>query len=85
MLLTDEQKQQADDLLLTYTEMSMALSTRIDPEVYARRKQERLAERDAWDAKLASMADAMIERCAYEPVGRGPGRESEPPPLGGRR
>ena len=72
MILSDEQKQQADRLLLTYTEMSVALKTRIAPEVYAQRKQELLADRDAWEAKLSGMSDAMLERAAYfAPYGRG--------------
>lgn len=72
MILTDEQKAEAERLLLTYTEMSVALKTRIPPETYARHKQELLADRDAWDAKLSGMSDAMLERAAYfAPYGRG--------------
>ena len=72
MILTDEQKAEAERLLLTYTEMSVALKTRILPETYAQRKQELLADRDAWDAKLSGMSDAMLERAAYfAPYGRG--------------
>jgi hypothetical protein len=55
MMLTDEQKRQADELGLTYTEMSVALKTRIQPETYAQRKLELLSERDAWDAKVAAI------------------------------
>jgi hypothetical protein len=62
MILTDEQKLQADDLGLTYTEMSVALKTRIPPETYAQRKQEALADRDAWEAKLSVMSDALLKR-----------------------
>jgi len=72
MPLTDEQKAEADQLLLTYTEMSVALKTRIPPETYAQRKQELLAERDAWEARLSGMSNAMLSRAAYfAPYGRG--------------
>jgi hypothetical protein len=65
VILTDDQKTQADRLLLTYTEMSVALRTRIAPDVYAKHKQELLAERDAWEAKLSGMSDAMLERATH--------------------
>lgn len=52
MILTDEQREQAKALGLTYTEMTVALKTRIPPETYAERKRELLAERDAWEAKM---------------------------------
>jgi hypothetical protein len=65
--LTDEQRQEADRLLLTYTEMSVALATHIAPEVYAQHKAEMQAERDAWDAKMAAMGEAMLESAATCP------------------
>jgi hypothetical protein len=52
MMLTDEQKSQADKLGLTYMEMAVAIKTRIPPETYAERKRELLAERDEWEAKM---------------------------------
>ncbi len=66
MMLTDEQKAQADKLGLTYTEMSVALKTRIPPETYAERKRELLAERDEWEAKMAQVDGffGMAERVA---------------------
>lgn len=74
MILTDEQKAQADLLLLTYTEMSVALKTRISPETYAQRKQEMQAERDAWEAKLEGTNAAMMTRASYfAPYTRGDG------------
>lgn len=71
MKLTDEQMRQADLLLLTYTEMSVALRTNIAPETYARHKQEMQAERDAWDAQLEGAGDAMLKRARSWPRGRG--------------
>lgn len=53
MILSNEQKAAADKLGLTYTEMTVALKTRIPPETYAERKRELLAEREAWEAKMA--------------------------------
>ena len=55
-----------DDLLpvgfgLTYAEMAVALKTRIPPETCAERKRELLAERDAWEAKVA-LAGALSEQ-----------------------
>jgi hypothetical protein len=60
MMLTDEQRAQADTLGLTYTEMAVALKTRIPPETYAERKRELLAERDEWEAKVAQ-ADGFFK------------------------
>jgi len=80
MLLSDEQKAQADVLRLTYTEMSVALKTHIDPEVYARHKADMQAERDEWERKLTDMDAAMHERAKFfAPHGRGqrpPGMEA---------
>ena len=50
--------------------MSVALRTRMSPETYARHKQELLAERDAWDAKLSGMSDAMLEQASHYPAFR---------------
>jgi len=65
-MLTEDQKAQAEALGLTFTEMHVALSTRIAPETYAERKRELLAERDAWEARM-TQADGffkMAERVA---------------------
>ena len=85
MLLTDEQKSQAKTLGLTYTEMTVALRTRIPPETYAHRKQELLVERDAWEAKLSGMSDAMLERAVhFRPTNSGECPDSgESAPEGG--
>jgi len=40
---------------LTYTEMSVALETRVPPETYAERKRGLLTERDAWEAKMTQV------------------------------
>ena len=63
--LTDDQKAQADRLLLTYPEMSSSLAARINPETYARHSQEMQAERDAWDAKLEAVGAALTDRLRY--------------------
>lgn len=63
-MLTEKQKQEADRLRLTYTEMTVALKTGIAPERYAARKAEMQAERDAWDAKVAEVGAAMLEHTA---------------------
>jgi hypothetical protein len=55
MMLTDADKRQADELGLTYTEMSVALETRVPPETYAERKRGLLTERDAWEAKMTQV------------------------------
>lgn len=62
MILTDEQKAEADRLLLTYTEMSVALKTRIPPETYAQSKQEILAQRDEWEAKMRAIEQELGNR-----------------------
>lgn len=61
MILTDDQKEQAKALGLIFTELSVALRTRIAPETYAKHKQEMQAERDAWDAKMEDFAAAVTE------------------------
>ncbi len=72
MILTDEQKEQAKALGLTFTELTVALRTHVAPETYARHKAELQAERDAWDAKLEGMNAAMMERAAhFAPYTRG--------------
>jgi len=58
VILSDEDKAQADALLLTYTEMSIALKTHIAPEVYAKRKAEQQAGRAEWIAKAEAAAGA---------------------------
>lgn len=68
MILTDKQKAEADRLLLTYTDMGVALRTHIVPEVHARRKQELLAERDAWEAKIEDMKPRFAR--SRRPLGR---------------
>ena len=70
-MLTDDEKAQADTLKLTYTEMTVALRTRIAPETYAKHKAEMQAERDAWDARVAGVGEAMLGRAANWPKGRG--------------
>lgn len=62
MILTDEQKREAEALGLTYTEMTVTLRTRIAPETYARHKIEMKAARDAWDAKMQGLADYAADR-----------------------
>ena len=37
----------------------------LGPRAYAHRKQELPADRDAWEAKLSGMSDAMLEHAAY--------------------
>ena len=37
------------------TSRDLTLKTRIPPETYAQRKQELLADRDAWEAKMAQV------------------------------
>lgn len=71
MILTDEQKAQADSLLLTYTEMVAALKMRLEPETYARHKQEMQAQRDAWDAKMTALGDYAVQHARDWPRGRG--------------
>ena len=61
-MLTDEEKATAKALGLRFTEMSVALASRITPETYALRKQEIAASRDAWDAKMAEVAEGLHER-----------------------
>jgi hypothetical protein len=70
-MLTDEEKVEAVALGLTYTEMNVALRTRIAPETYAARKRELQAERDAWDAKMQQLAEAVTDRLQYAVRGRG--------------
>lgn len=53
---------EADRLRLTYTEMTVALRTHVEPERYALRKREYEAERDAWDAKMEAMGAALTDR-----------------------
>ncbi len=57
MALSDADKATAERLKLTYTEMSVVVATRIDPETYARHKQEIAADRAAWEAKLAELGE----------------------------
>lgn len=71
MILTDPQKAQADALKLTYTEMTVALKMHMEPEVYAKRKAEIQAERDAWDAKMTALAASAAESARHAPRGRG--------------
>ena len=66
MLLSEEQKAQAKTLGLTFTEITVALRTRIPPETYAANKREIMAERDAWEEKTAAMSDAMLERVSHQ-------------------
>jgi len=85
MLLTDEQKQEADRLLLTYTEYVVALKTRIPPETYAKHKQEMQAERDEWEAKLRDLSDFAMRRAPYfAPYCRGQRPPEEPAEDGGQ-
>jgi hypothetical protein len=63
--LTEEQKQEADRLLLTYTEYTVALKTHIQPETYAKHKREMQADRDAWDAKMETMGAALTDHLRY--------------------
>ncbi|MBN1460966.1 MAG: hypothetical protein JXA57_15650 [Armatimonadetes bacterium] len=60
-MLTESQRREADDLGLTYTEMTVALSTHVAPEVYARHKAEIRAKREAWERQLADLGD-HVER-----------------------
>ncbi|HEX7613009.1 MAG TPA: hypothetical protein VF371_09555, partial [Candidatus Limnocylindrales bacterium] len=53
---------EADRLRLTYTEMTVALRTRIAPETYAKHKAELQAERDAWDAKMRAIEQELGNR-----------------------
>lgn len=78
---TDEQRQQARDLGLTFTEMDVALKTHIAPETYAAHKREMQAERDAWDAKVEAVGATMTDhpRCAV----RRPVEEQPPSEDGG--
>jgi hypothetical protein len=55
MKLTDEQKQQADQLGLTDREMDVVVGSRMAPETYLRRKQEIEGEPDAWEANMAEL------------------------------
>jgi hypothetical protein len=71
VILTDEQKELAKELGLTFTEMHVALSTRIAPERYAQHKRELQAQRDEWEAKMTGMSDDLLERVKYAPPGRG--------------
>ncbi len=79
MILTEEQKAVADRLLLTYTEMSIAVRTHIAPETYAGHKRELLAERDAWETKMATMDRDLLERATHWP---GRDRPAEGTPAG---
>jgi hypothetical protein len=76
MILTDEEKEQAKTLGLTYTELTVALRTHIAPETYARHKADLLRERAAWDAKMEELASAVTERLPPE---RRPGAVVSPP------
>ena len=62
MILTDEDKATAERLGLTYTEMTVALRTHVEPERYALRKREYEAERDAWDAKMRAIEQELGNR-----------------------
>jgi hypothetical protein len=55
VILTDEQKAEADRLKLTYTEMWMALRSHTDPEVWAAHKDALLREHDEWERKMAAL------------------------------
>ena len=67
MILSDEDKATAETLGLTYTEMTVALRTHVEPERYALRKREYEAERDAWDAKMEEFAGAVTSRLPEPP------------------
>jgi hypothetical protein len=58
----DTLKQSRIILLLTYTEMTVALRTRIAPETYALRKRELQAQRDEWEAKMRAIEQELGNR-----------------------
>lgn len=59
--LSEEEKALADKLGLTYTEMDLALKTRVEPETYAQHKRQRLAQRAEWEAKMQALWPARKE------------------------
>ncbi len=71
MPLTDEDKELAVALGLTFTEMHVALATRIAPAQYALRKRELAAEQDRWDAKMEQFGAALSDHLRYAVHGRG--------------
>jgi hypothetical protein len=66
MMLTDEQRQEADRLLLTYTEYTVALRTHIPPETYAKHKKALQADRAAFDAKVADGLAEYMRRSGQD-------------------
>ena len=71
MILDDEQKKEAGELLLTETEYSIALAIGITPLTYARHRQDILREREAQQRAEELGNDAMLARAAFFDFGRG--------------
>lgn len=65
--LTDTEKATADRLGLTYTEMSVAIDTQVDPETYARHKAEIRTNREEWEAKRQALDAYATERTKSRP------------------
>jgi hypothetical protein len=67
VILTAEQKAQAEELGLTYTEMHLALKCRVAPAVYAAGKRKRQVERAEWEARLAMIGGELEGRLPEQP------------------